>query len=77
MRDEARMGGAATGEMFASLDEAEGTVDGEANLCGVLVLLAVVFPPADWAKSQGTGDIQRFVPAARAAVASKRQRLHL
>jgi len=61
------VGGAAKRIMLAGLLEAELAVHGEADFGGVLVLLAIVLPPADRAQRQGAGRIQRLVSAARAA----------
>ena len=61
---ETRMGGAALGEVYAGLGQAEVSVDGEAHFRGVEILLAVVFPPADGAESERIRGFQRPVAAA-------------
>ncbi len=58
------MGGAALGEVYAGLGQAEVSVDGEAHFRGVEILLAVVFPPADGAESERIRGFQRPVAAA-------------
>jgi hypothetical protein len=45
----ARMGRAAVGKMLTGLVQTEQAVDRKADLGGILVLLAVVFPPANGA----------------------------
>jgi hypothetical protein len=47
VREEPGVGGAAVGKMLAGLIEAESTVHREADLAGVGIFLAIVFPPAD------------------------------
>jgi hypothetical protein len=42
-------------------------VHGQAHFCGVPVLLAIVFPPADRAQPQRAGRIQRLISTAWAA----------
>jgi len=69
---EAGMGCAALGKVEAGFVEAELAVDGQAHLGGVVILLAIVLPPADRAQAQGAGNFQGPVSAARAAKA----RLH-
>ena len=65
--EKAGMGRAALGVVVAGLFEAELAIYGEADFGGVVVFLAVVFPPADRAKGQRAGRVQRLASAARAA----------
>jgi hypothetical protein len=63
------MGGAALGVVSAGLIEAELSVDGEADIAGVIVFLAVVFPPANRAKAIGGRGLKGFKSTARTAIA--------
>jgi hypothetical protein len=47
VREKTGVGGAAVGEMHAGFIQAEIAVDGQANIAGVGIFLAVIFPPAD------------------------------
>ena len=47
VREEPGVGGAAVGKMLAGFIQAEGAVDSEADIAGIGVFLAIVFPPAD------------------------------
>lgn len=47
VREEPGVGCAAVGKMHAGFIQAEGAVHGEADIAGVCVLLAIVFPPAN------------------------------
>jgi len=58
------MGRAAMGVVGASLGQAEGTIHGQTDIRGIVVLLAVILPPADGAQGQRLGRIQRFISAA-------------
>jgi hypothetical protein len=71
----ARVGRAAVGKMLTGLVQAEQAVDRKADFGGILVLLAIVFPPANRAQREGAGRIQRLVSAAGAAKTSL-QRVH-
>ena len=62
----ARMGGAALGVVGARIVQAQGSIDGEAHIGGVFVLLAIVLPPADRAQGQSPRRLQRLESAARA-----------
>ena len=64
---EARMGRSAMGVVIAGLVEAELAVYRHTHFGGVIVLLAIVLPPADRAQRQGAGRLQRLTSAARAA----------
>jgi hypothetical protein len=64
------MGRAAVDVVLAGLVQAEGAVHGEADLGGVGVFLAVVFPPADGAQREGAGCLQGSASAAWAAKTS-------
>ena len=66
--EKARMGRAALKKVLARLVQAELAVDRQARLAGILILLAVVLPPADRTKRQGGGRFQRSVATARTAV---------
>jgi len=77
VREEPGVGSAAMGIVLAGFIEAEGTVHRQADLAGIRVFLAVVFPPADGAQAEGVRRFQRFVPAARAAKLSLHQSLHV
>jgi hypothetical protein len=61
------MGRAAMNVVFTGFVEAELAVHRQAHIGGVIVLLAVVLPPADRAERQGAGFFQRLISAARAA----------
>jgi hypothetical protein len=63
------MGCAALGIVGAGFLKAELAVDGEADLRGVAVLLAIVFPPADRAKFKSCRGIESFRSAAGATEA--------
>ena len=63
------MGRAVVCEVRTGLIETELSVDGEANFGGVVVFLAVVFPPADRAQLQGSGRIEGFISTAGASIA--------
>jgi hypothetical protein len=67
--EETGMGGAALSVVLAGLSEAELAIDGEADIGGVIVFLAVVFPPADGAKAERARGFQGFISTARAAIA--------
>lgn len=70
------MGSAAPGIVGAGFFQTQLTVDGEANVCGVIIFLAVVFPPADRAKLQGVGCIESLVSAAGTTIAHFDRRTH-
>jgi hypothetical protein len=72
-----RVGRTAVGIMFASFTEAEGAIDRQADIPGIGIFLAVVFPPADRAEPQGIRRFKRLEPATRAAKLSRHQRLHV
>lgn len=57
------------GVVGTRLFQADLTVDGEANFRGVVVFLAVVFPPADRAKRERFGRFQSFISTAGTAKA--------
>jgi hypothetical protein len=63
------MGSAALRVVDSGLFEAELAVDGEANLGGVIVFLAVVLPPANRTKLECFGSFESLVSAARTTVA--------
>ena len=70
------MGSAAMGVVLAGLAQAELAVDGQADFGGIVVLLAVVFPPTDRAQTQRAGSIQRLISAAGTAKAGLDQCFH-
>jgi hypothetical protein len=65
------------GKVLAGIIEAEGAVHGQADIAGIGVFLAIVFPPADRAQTHGVWRFERLVPAARAAKTSLHQGLHV
>jgi hypothetical protein len=73
---ESRMGGAALGVVGTGFVQAEGAVDGEADIAGVFVFLAVVLPPADWAQAESARRLQRLIAAARTAIMDFHEVLH-
>ena len=76
VREEPGVGSAAMGVVLPGFAQAEGAVHGQADIGGVLVLLAIVLPPADRAQPQCAGRLQRLVPAARAAKTNLYQSPH-
>jgi len=70
------MSGAALSIVLAGFVQAKGAVDGEANIAGVFVFLAVVLPPADRTQAERSRRLQRLVSAARAAITDFHQILH-
>lgn len=70
------MGCPALGKVLAGFLEAELGVDGETDFGGVIVFLAVVFPPADRAQLQSTGCFQGSVSAAGTTIAHFDRRIH-
>ena len=76
VREEPGVGSAAMGVVLPGFVQAEGAVHGQADIGGVLVLLAIVLPPADRAQPQCAGRLQRLVPAARAAKTNLYQSPH-
>lgn len=57
------MGRSAVGKIFTGLVQAEHAIDREADFAGILVLLAIILPPANGAQSEGAGRFQRLVSA--------------
>jgi len=64
------MRSAAFREEGAGLIKAQLTVNGETHLGGVIVFLAVIFPPADRTELKGAGCIEGFISATRATIAN-------
>jgi hypothetical protein len=64
------MGRAAMREVLAGFIQTEGSVDGEADFGCVVVLLAIVLPPADGAQGQRTGGFQGLIAAAWTSIAN-------
>ena len=67
--EKAGMGRAALGVVVAGLFEAELAIYGEADFGGVVVFLAVVFPPADGAKAKRARGFKGLKSTAGAAIA--------
>jgi hypothetical protein len=63
------MRGAKMGKIGSRFFQAELAVDGEADFRGVIVFLAVVFPPADRAKLERFRRFQSFISTAGATKA--------
>ena len=61
------MGRAAMSEVFAGFVEAQLAIHRQAHFGGVIVLLAVIPPPADRAQRQRFRRFQRLISATRAA----------
>ena len=61
----------------ARFAEAQLAVDGKTDFRGVLVFLAVIFPPANRAQHQSTRRIEGLRSAARAAIAHSNRRIHI
>jgi hypothetical protein len=64
VREITGVGRSAAGKVLPGFVQAELAVDGEADFRGVLILLAVVFPPANRAQRQRTRCFQGLVSAA-------------
>ena len=64
------MSRAAMREVLAGFIQTEGSVDGEADFCCVVVLLAIVLPPADGAQGHGAGGFQGLIAAAWTSIAN-------
>ena len=62
------MRGAELREIGARLVQAELTVDRQAHLESVPVILAVILPPANGAQLERAGRLERFVSTAGAAI---------
>ena len=76
VRQKAGMRSAEMGVVGSRLLEAELAVDGEANFRGVIVFLAVVFPPADRAKLKRFRRFEGFISTTRATKADLDGRTH-
>jgi hypothetical protein len=63
------MSRAAMSEVFTGFVQAEGSIDGEADLSCIVILLAVVLPPADGAQRQRAGGFQSLISAAWTSIA--------
>ena len=61
------IGGSATRVGIARLSEAQMAIDGQTDLGGILVLLSIVFPPANRAQLHRGGRFQGPAPTTRAA----------
>ena len=62
------MGCTALHVVLAGLIEAELAIDRQPDVLRVVILLSVVFPPADRAKIQGTGGFEGFISTTRAPI---------
>jgi hypothetical protein len=71
---EARMAGATLTEVLPSVVEAEVAIHRQTNLRGIVILLAVILPPADRAELHGRWRAQCTRTAAGAAVTHGRRR---
>jgi len=69
VRQKAGIRSAEMGVVGSRLFQAELAVDGEANFGGVVVFLAVIFPPADRAKHERFRRFQSFISTAGATKA--------
>ncbi len=67
------MGRAAACIAGAGFDQAQMTVDGEANFGRVGVILTIILPPADGAKGHCVGSVERPIAAAEATKAGFRK----
>jgi hypothetical protein len=67
--EKAGMSGAALGVVVTGLFEAELAVHGKADVGGVIVFLAIVFPPADGAKAKRARGFKGLKSTAGAAIA--------
>jgi hypothetical protein len=76
VRQEAGMGSAASGIVRPGFVEAESSVDGEADIGGIFIFLAVVFPPAHRAKCKRARRFQRLVTAAGTTKSEVHHSLH-
>jgi hypothetical protein len=76
VREKAGMGRAKLRVVHAGFIQAELAVDGEANFRGVIVLLAVIFPPANGTQLQGAGGIESLISTARTTKAHFHSRTH-
>jgi hypothetical protein len=74
--EESGMGGAALSIVGTGFVQAERAVDGEPDIAGVLVFLAIVFPPAHRAQTQRARRLQRPKAAAWTAITDFHQTLH-
>jgi hypothetical protein len=70
------MGSSALGVMLAGFVEAQLAIDGQTDVLGVLVFLAVVLPPADRAQLQSAGRFEGFISTTGTAIACFDGRTH-
>lgn len=66
------MGRAAPRVRFACLNQAQMAIHREPDLIGVGVILAIIFPPANWTQGERLGRFQRSIPATRAPILGHR-----
>lgn len=64
------MGRTAMRIVLARFIQAESAIHGQADIRGISVLLAIIFPPAHWAQPERIRRFQRLVPATGAAETS-------
>jgi hypothetical protein len=67
-----RVSGAAPYVVRARFVEAQGAIDGVADISGIRIILAIVFPPADGAKCHGRRRLEGPVAAAGTAIEHSR-----
>ena len=77
MRNEAEIGCAEVGVVLPGLPQAQSPIDGKPDIRGVVVFLAVVFPPAHRAQSHCARRVQCPASAARAPKTNLSQALHI
>ena len=70
------MGGAALHIIPARFVQAQVTVHGQPHLGRIGIFLAIVLPPADWAKAHCVGNFKRLISTAGAAKTSCDHTLH-
>ena len=76
VRQKTGVRGAELGIVDAGLKQAQLPVHGQTNLGGVVVLLAVVLPPADRAQLKGSRGFEGSIPAAGTAKTGFRRNAH-
>jgi len=77
VRQKTRMRGAELYVIGARLVQAQLAVHGQAHFGGVLIFLAVVFPPANRAQLQGARRFERLISATRATITNFNSSAHI